>query len=182
MVGVKVDVGLTLGVVVAVMVGEGVVVTVKVGEIESVGDGVFVGVKVAVGMGERLGVTEGAPIGSIGEALFCGCGKDLATKSEELLFVSSAFPINSSIPPTAIETLVEDVLAFLSTLVEAVGAVSDRPSPRLFVTVPKVTESTRVPVFNAPFLSPMLLLLAIDPLVERSQLRVVARFALHHRK
>lgn len=90
--------------------------------------------------------------------------------------------MNSSTPPTAIETLVEDALAFLSTLVEAVGAVNDKPSPRLFVTVPKVTESTRIPVFNAPFLSPMLLLLAIDPLVELSQLRVAARFVLHHRK
>ena len=90
--------------------------------------------------------------------------------------------MNSSIPPTDIETLVEDELAFLSTLVEAVGAVNDKPSPRLFVTAPKVTESTKIPEFKAPFLSPILLLFAIDPPVELSQLRVAARFVLHHRK
>ena len=58
------DVGLTLGVVVRVTVGEGDVEGVTVGEGELVG--------VIVTVGNMLGVTEGVPIGSIAERLFCG--------------------------------------------------------------------------------------------------------------
>ncbi len=172
-VGVLVGEGLTLGVVVSVTVGEGDVEGVTVGEGELVG--------VIVTVGNMLGVTEGVPIGSIAERLFCGWGVVLPTKSEELLFVSSPFPINSSAPPEAIEEAVEVGFAFLSTLVEAIGTDNDVPSPKVFVTVPNETASINVPVFVGSFLRPMLLLLATVSVEVLSQVSVAEREVWHQR-
>jgi hypothetical protein len=91
-------------------------------------------------------------------------------------------PLNSSDPPTAIEILVEREFAFRSTLVEAAGAPSDVPSPKVVPGVPKVTASTTVPVAMGPSTKAMLLLLAIVPLVLASQLMELLRLVLHQRK
>lgn len=102
-------------------------------------------------------------------------------KSLALLSVSSPFPALTSAPLVMLSA-VEEELAFLSTLVSASGAVKGVPSPRVFVTVPKVTASITTPVLRAPSLRATLLLLDTVPPVLLSQVNVAASPELHHKK
>lgn len=122
--GVKVEVGVTLG----SSVGEGVT------------EGVSLGVGEAVGLGVTDGVTEGAPTGSIAEAEFWGLdtfGATCLTKSTELLFVSSPFPANSSVPPVPISASKEFEEAFRSRLLLSIGLSNGVVSLVAEVPMPK---------------------------------------------
>lgn len=98
-----------------------------------------------------------------------------------MLSVSSPFPLFTS-APEVMEATVDEELAFLSTLWPAGGRVSDVPSPKGLSGVPKVTESTKTPVFIAPSRSPTLLLFDTVAPVFLLQVNVAERDVLHHRK
>lgn len=114
--------------------------------------------------------------------LLCGWGTTLRTKSEKLLSESSPLPINSSEPPIPIEIFVEVSLALRSALVPAERDARGVPSPKGFATTPMVNASTKIPVFNAPLRSPMLLLFAILFVLLTSHPKLPAITLLHQRK
>lgn len=96
--------------------------------------------------------------------------------------MSSAFPINSSIPPIAIVKLVDDEFAFLSTLVPPAGAVRDAPSPKVVPGAPKLTASITVPLAREPLIKPKLLSFESVPLPVALQFKDTFRLLLHQRK
>lgn len=173
---------MVVGIGVIVTVGLGVRAEVIVGDRVKLGviDGVVEGVGELVGV--KLGVAEGVSIGSREDEFFCGPGTVLSTKSKELLSVSSPFPINSSIPPVAIVIDVEELFAFLSTLVPPAGSVREVPSPNVVPGVPKLTASIIVPEANDPLIKAIELSFAIVPLPLLSQLKETFKLVLHHRK
>lgn len=106
----------------------------------------------------------------------------LETKSDELLLVSSLFPINSSVPPIPIDEAVEDELAFLSTLVPPAGSAKEVPSPKVVPGFPILTASITIPAASEPSIIAKLLSLAIVPLPLLSHNKEGLRLVLHQRK
>lgn len=180
-VGVGVSVGVPVGVGVSVGVGVGVSDGVGVG----VSVGVLVGVSVGVGVGVSVGVGVGVSVGAVSmeEPLFCGWETVLNIKSEELFSVSSPFPKNSSEPPIPMDTSVDVLNAFLSTLDPFPGAGTiAEPSPIGCTGAPIVTASTIAPVSAGPFLRIILLSFVIVAEPFLSHVTVAVRRALHQMK
>ena len=157
--GVSVGVGWLVGVGAVVTVGVGVIVgvgiSVGVGVGSSVGVGVALGVMVGVGISVGVAVGEGSSVGlgiSVGVGglgfsdieEFCGLDVGCDTKSAPLSSVSSLFPLNSSTPPKAIVTSVEDASAFRSILPPAVGLAEYVAVSKSATLVPNPTLSTIV--------------------------------------